>query len=70
VEEIKNWMTSPDGDDYCCGCWGKYLKKFTPEQRIDIKKNSTHTSELVEYRKASDGYFILCEGCNKTVSWS
>ncbi len=64
-EALRDWRVSPDGEDFCPDCWPKYLNKFDNKYREMIQDDSSPLSKYAETRKASNGWFALCEECKK-----
>jgi hypothetical protein len=69
LHELKGWMTSPDGEDFCPECWKQYLDKLTGAQRVMALDNSGSTAgkHTAKTRKAADGWLAFCEKCGKDV---
>ena len=68
LAKLEGWKTSPDGEDFCPECWNQYLQRFSRKVRDAVKEDSIKTSKVAESRKVSDGWWVGCASCNKTVS--
>lgn len=65
---LKKWHQSPDGEQFCPDCWGKYLNRIKPEDREGVKNDSDSLNKRLENCKYRDGYLAMCEECGKAIS--
>ena len=71
-KSLRDWVTSPDGEDFCPESWERYLAKIRGKDsklELIVKEDSRPTSSIAETRKASDGWLVMCseEGCKNEV---